>query len=278
MKRFNFPSLYLNKRVHAEPKKEDMTDKKTTDELVVSGLIQFAESLGVKDPERTVRNSLASLDAIYKKKEDTEEAAKAPVTVVGGKTYEELLNWVKEESELLSGDIFVDEGHEKGEATFFPFDNGAPLPRGWDRPSDFSAIFEAHPSNFERVTESEEEEEDLFDLSFDHGVIMATNYAEELLEAAEQAEKELERHDITELTNEFAEEIFKAQPVRLSWAHVVVDFTQSLNNSVRSRVAYGERDSVSFPTFYREVKRVSVPIEPESNLKIAIENWLEIHG
>lgn len=275
MKRFNFPSLYLNERVHAEPKKEDMTDKKPNDELVVKGLIHFAESLGVKDPERTVRNSLASLDAIYKKKADTEEAAKAPVTVVGGKTYEELLNWVKEETEMLNGDIFVDEGPEKGEATFFPLDS---FPRGWDRPSAFASIFEAHPSNFERVTEPEPEEEDLFDLSFDHGVIMARNYAEELLEAAEQAEKELERHDITELIDEFAEAIFEAQPMRLSWARVVVDFRDQLKASVDTRVAVGERDCVSFPTFYEEVKKVSAQVDSQCNLKIAIENWLEIHG
>lgn len=278
MKRFNFPSLYLNERVHAEPKKEDMTDKKTIDELAVDSLIKFAESLGIKDPERTVKDSLAYLEASHKNKKDTVEAAKAPVTVVGGKTYEELLNWVKEESEMLSGDIFVDEGHEKGEATFCPCDNGAPFPRGWDRPSAFASVFEAHPSNFERVTEPEEEEEDLFDLSFDHGVIMATNYAEELLVAAEQAEKELDRHDITELMDELAEDIFEAHPVSYSWGHVAMDFLQNLNISVRSRVAFGERDSVSFPTFYREVKGVSAQVAPQSDLKSAIENWLEIHG
>lgn len=278
MKLFNFPSLYLNERVHAKPKKEDMTDKKTTDELVISGLIKFAESLGVKDPESTVRNSLASLDAICKKKADAEEAAKAPVTVVGGKTYEELLNWVKEESEMLSGDLFVDEGPEKGETTFFPFDNGAPFPRGWDRPRDFASIFEAHPSNFERVTEQEEEEDYTFDLSFDHGVIMARNYAEELLEAAEQADKELDRHDIAELIDELAEELFAAHPMSYYWGHVVMDFLQNLNISLSARVAFGERDSVSFPTFYREVKRVSAQVAPQSDLKSAIANWLEIHG
>lgn len=277
MKRFNFPSLYLNERVHAEPKKEDMTDKKTIDELAISSLIKFAETLGIKDPERTVKDSLAYLEASHKKKADTVEAAEAPVTIVGGKTYEELLNWVKEESELLSGDIFVDEGPEKGEMTFIPFDSGAPFPGGWDRPSAFASIFEAHPSNFERVTEPEEEE-DLFDLSFDDGVIMARNYAEELLEAAEQAEKELDKCNITELIDELAEELFAAHPMNYSWGHVVMDFLQNINISVRSRVAFGERDSVSFPTFYREVKRVNAQVAPQSDLKSAIANWLEIHG
>lgn len=252
-----------------------MTDKKTIDELAISSLIKFAETLGIKDPERTVKDSLAYLEASHKKKADTVEAAEAPITVVGGKTYEELLSWVKEETDMLSGDVFVDEGPEKGEMTFFPIDH---LPRGWDRPRDFASIFEAHPSNFERVTEQEEEEDYTFDLSFDHGVIMATNYAEELLEAAEQAEKELDKCDITELIDELAEELFAAHPMNYSWGHVVMDFLQNLNLSVRSRVAFGERDSVSFPTFYREVKRVNAQVAPQSDLKSAIANWLEIHG
>lgn len=163
-----------------------------------------------------------------------------------GKTYDELLDWVKEESDELSGGVLVDEGAVGGR----------------------EASMKNHPSAFNR-----EKDDELFDLSTDYGVIAARGFAKDLLEKAEKAERKLDKGSYEEFIDELAKDLLEQgtfSAKRVAWVSQVI-------GKVRMRQFF----ECSFATFYEIVEGVrhgDYAVIQEAEAREALDYWLAING